>query len=104
MLLSTAELRLAVAERLARGFPDRRDPARITRTLADMIRARSCRSMSTTPTNAGRKCASCFEATLINGGESHASVTDGATHHGRHAQVWKQAPPTGTLLTKVVDR
>jgi Transposase DDE domain group 1 len=40
MLLSMAERRLGVAERLARCFPDRRDPARITHTLADMIRAR----------------------------------------------------------------
>ncbi len=40
MLLSMAERRLGVAERLARYFPDRRDPARITHTLADMIRAR----------------------------------------------------------------
>ena len=40
MLLSMAERRLGVAERLARCFPDHRDPARITHTLADMIRAR----------------------------------------------------------------
>ena len=40
MLLSMAERRLGVAERLARCLPDRRDPARITHTLADMIRAR----------------------------------------------------------------
>ena len=40
MLLSMAERRLGVAERLARCFPDRRDPARITHSLADMIRAR----------------------------------------------------------------
>ena len=40
MLLSMAERRLGVAERLARCFPDRRDPAWITHTLADMIRAR----------------------------------------------------------------
>ena len=40
MLLSMAERRLGVAERLARCFPDRRDPARITHTFADMIRAR----------------------------------------------------------------
>ena len=40
MLLSMAERRLGVAERLARCFPDRRDPARIIHTLADMIRAR----------------------------------------------------------------
>jgi len=40
MLLSLAERRLGIAERLARCFPDRRDPLRITHTLADMIRAR----------------------------------------------------------------
>ena len=40
MLLAMADRRLGVAERLARCFPDRRDPARITHTLADMIRAR----------------------------------------------------------------
>ena len=40
MLLSMAEHRLGVAERSARCFPDHRDPARITHTLADMIRAR----------------------------------------------------------------
>src|SRR5450755_1622615 len=40
MLLSMAERRLGIAQRLARCFPDGRDPARITHTLADMIRAR----------------------------------------------------------------
>lgn len=40
MLLAMAERRLGVSERLARCFPDRRDPTRITHTLADMIRAR----------------------------------------------------------------
>lgn len=40
MLLAMAERRLGVAQRLARCFPDRRDPSRITHTLADMIRAR----------------------------------------------------------------
>jgi hypothetical protein len=40
MLLSMAERRLGVAERLARCFPDTRDPTRIIHTLADMIRAR----------------------------------------------------------------
>ena len=40
MLLAMAERRLGIAERLARVFPDRRDPMRITHTLADMIRAR----------------------------------------------------------------
>lgn len=32
MLLSMAERRLGVADRLARGFPDHRDPPRITHT------------------------------------------------------------------------
>src|SRR5487761_2212479 len=40
MLLATAERRLGIAERLARCFPDARDPTRITHTRADMIRAR----------------------------------------------------------------
>jgi hypothetical protein len=40
MLLSMAERRLGVAERLARCFPDRRDPARIVHTLTDIIRSR----------------------------------------------------------------
>jgi len=40
MLLSLAEQRLGVAERLAGCIPDRRDPWRITHTIADMIRAR----------------------------------------------------------------
>ena len=40
MLLSMAERRLGIAERLARCFPDARDPTRIIHTLADMIRAR----------------------------------------------------------------
>jgi len=40
MLLAMAERRLRIAERLARCFPDRRDPTRITHTLADMIRTR----------------------------------------------------------------
>ena len=40
MLLSMAERRLGIADRLARRFPDWRDPARVTHTLADMIRAR----------------------------------------------------------------
>ena len=40
MLLSMAERRLGVAERLARCVPDRRDPSRIAHTIADMIRAR----------------------------------------------------------------
>lgn len=41
MLLAMAERRLGIAERLARAFPDRRNPSRITHTLADMIRART---------------------------------------------------------------
>jgi hypothetical protein len=40
MLLAMAERRLGVADRLARCFPDRRDPMRILHTRADMIRAR----------------------------------------------------------------
>jgi len=40
MLLSMAERRLGVAQRLARCIPDRRDPSRIAHTIADMIRAR----------------------------------------------------------------
>ena len=40
LLLSMAERRLGLATRLARLVPDRRDPARVTHTLADMIRAR----------------------------------------------------------------
>lgn len=40
MLLSLADQRLGMAERLAGHMPDRRDEARITHTCADMIRAR----------------------------------------------------------------
>ena len=40
MLLAMAERRLGIAARLARLVPDRRDPTRVTHTLADMIRAR----------------------------------------------------------------
>jgi hypothetical protein len=40
MLLAMAERRLGIADRLARIFPDRRDPTRITHSFADMIRAR----------------------------------------------------------------
>jgi len=40
MLLAMAERRLGIAQRLARCFPDARNPARITHTLGDMIRAR----------------------------------------------------------------
>jgi hypothetical protein len=40
MLLSMAEQRLGLADRLARCFPDDRDPTRIRHTRADMIRAR----------------------------------------------------------------
>ena len=40
MLLAMAERRLAIADRLARLVPDRRDPVRVRHTLADMIRAR----------------------------------------------------------------
>ena len=40
MLLAMAERRLGLADRLARVFPDRRDPTRIIHSLADMFRAR----------------------------------------------------------------
>jgi hypothetical protein len=40
MLLAMAEHRLGIADRLARCFPDHRDPTRIIHTRADMIRAR----------------------------------------------------------------
>ncbi len=40
MLLAMAERRLGLAARLARVFPDRRDPTRIVHSLADMFRAR----------------------------------------------------------------
>jgi hypothetical protein len=41
MLLSMADRRLGVAERLARCIPDRRDRSPIAHTIADMIRARA---------------------------------------------------------------
>jgi hypothetical protein len=40
MVLAMAERRLGIADRLARRFPDHRDPSRILHTRADMIRAR----------------------------------------------------------------
>jgi hypothetical protein len=40
MLLGMADRRLGLAARLARVFPDRRDPTRIIHSLADMFRAR----------------------------------------------------------------
>jgi hypothetical protein len=40
MLLSMAERRLGLAERLPKCFPDWRDQSRVTHSLADMIRAR----------------------------------------------------------------
>ena len=40
MLLAMADRRLGIAGKLARCFPDRRDPLRIAHTLADMVRAR----------------------------------------------------------------
>jgi hypothetical protein len=40
MLLREAERRLGIADRLAALVPDRRDPTRVTHSLADMIRAR----------------------------------------------------------------
>src|SRR3974390_3695988 len=35
-----AERRLGLADNLARGFPDRRDPTRVVHSLVDMFRAR----------------------------------------------------------------
>ncbi|MGY4502259.1 hypothetical protein ACVWYH_006216 [Bradyrhizobium sp. GM24.11] len=40
MLLAIAERRLGLAEKLARVFPDRRDPTRVVHSLVDMFRAR----------------------------------------------------------------
>ena len=40
MLLAAAERRLGVATRLAGVIPDRRDPARIMHSMADIVRAR----------------------------------------------------------------
>jgi hypothetical protein len=40
MLLAMAERRLGVADKLARVFPDRRDPTRVVHSLVDMFRAR----------------------------------------------------------------
>jgi len=40
MFLAMAERRLGMAARLARVFPDGRDPTRIVHSLADMFRAR----------------------------------------------------------------
>src|SRR3954465_5851083 len=40
MLLAQAERRLGIVERLTRLIPDRRDPARVTHAITDMIRAR----------------------------------------------------------------
>jgi hypothetical protein len=40
MLLAQVERRLGLADRLARLIPGRRDPARVTHSLADLIRAR----------------------------------------------------------------
>src|SRR5712675_3676948 len=40
MLLAMAERRLGLAEKLARVFPDRRDPTRVVHSLVDMFRAR----------------------------------------------------------------
>ena len=40
MLLAQADRRLGIAERLAQAIPDARDPDRITRLLADILRAR----------------------------------------------------------------
>ena len=40
MLLAMAERRLGLADKLARMFPDRRDPTRVVHSLVDMFRAR----------------------------------------------------------------
>jgi len=40
MLLAAAERQLGVAGRLAAVIPDRRDPTRITHSMADIVRAR----------------------------------------------------------------
>ena len=40
MLLAMAERRLGLADKLARVFPDRRDPTRVVHGLVDMFRAR----------------------------------------------------------------
>jgi len=40
MLLAMAERRLGLAEKLARVFPDRREPTRVVHRLVDMFRAR----------------------------------------------------------------
>src|SRR5215207_6166786 len=40
MLLAQAEHQLGIVERLTRLIPDRRDPARVTHAITDMIRAR----------------------------------------------------------------
>jgi hypothetical protein len=40
MLLAMAERRLGLADKLARSFPDRRDPTRVVHSLVDMFRAR----------------------------------------------------------------
>src|ERR1700730_7534212 len=40
MLLAMAELRLGLADKLARVFPDRRDPTRVLHSLVDMFRSR----------------------------------------------------------------
>ena len=40
MLLAMAERRLGLADKLARMFPDRRDPTRVVHSLVDMFRSR----------------------------------------------------------------
>src|SRR5580700_5794202 len=56
MLLSMAERRLGVAERLARCIPDRRDPSRIAHTIADMIGLGCSRSAAATRTPTTSTC------------------------------------------------
>src|SRR5450759_2966627 len=40
LLIAMAERRLGLADKLARVFPDRRDPTRVVHSLVDMFRAR----------------------------------------------------------------
>ena len=40
MLLAMAERRLGLADRLARVFPDRREPTRVVHSLVDMFRCK----------------------------------------------------------------
>jgi hypothetical protein len=63
LLLATAERRLGVAEWLARCFPDRSDPARITHTFADMTPSLTASSImpigSSSPATTSASAARC---------------------------------------------